>query len=301
MALSRRGFFKHCAAITAAATIGQRAAQAAADFHGHPGAVGVLHDIYLCVGCRSCEDGCNKAQDLPAPDLPFTDLSVMEERRRTTPRAHTIVNKIADRPSEEKPDTFVKTQCNHCIEPACASSCFVKALNVTPEGAVAYDESICVGCRYCMVACPFDIPTYEYDEPLTPRVMKCNLCHHRLKEGQLPGCVEVCPVQSLVFGPREELIKVARERIRAKPDVYINHIYGEHEVGGTNWLYISHIPFEELGFRMDLGNKPAPELTKGFLGAVPVVDILAPGFLIGAYAMYNRRKEVAEEEKEHAS
>ncbi|GAB4321377.1 MAG: 4Fe-4S dicluster domain-containing protein [Candidatus Sumerlaeia bacterium] len=285
MPLSRRRFIKHCAALAAASALGTRSAQAGGDFHGRPDAWGVLHDIYLCIGCRSCEEGCNLAHNLPQPDKPFKDTSVFEHKRRTTPRAFTVVNRHDVGPSEEKPETYVKTQCNHCIEPACASSCFVKALNVTPEGAVTYDASVCVGCRYCMVSCPFDIPTYEYDEPLTPRVRKCNMCYDRIREGRLPGCVEVCPVQSLVFGRREDLLQVARERIRQHPDIYVNHIYGEHEVGGTHWLYISHIPFEQLGFRMDLGSKPAPEYTKGFLGAVPLVDILLPGFLIGAWAM----------------
>ena len=297
MALSRRKFIKHCAAITAAATVGQRSARASGDFEGYPDAYGVLHDIYLCVGCRSCENACNAAHGLPEPEVPFTQLDVLEEKRRTTAGAFTIVNKLADKPSEEKPHTFVKTQCNHCKEPACASSCFVKALEITPEGAVTYDASVCVGCRYCMVACPFNIPCYEYDEPLTPRVRKCNMCHDQ----DVPACQEVCPVQALVYGPREKLLEVARDRIREKPHIYQDHIYGEHEVGGTNWLYISHVPFEELGFRTDLGTKPAPEYTKGFLGAVPIVDILAPGFLIGAYAMAQSRAKNNHNDQDHES
>ena len=140
---------------------------------------------------------------------------------------------------------YKKWQCNHCLEPACASSCFVRAFTKTPQGAVTWDGTVCVGCRYCMIACPFEIPTFEYNEPLTPRIMKCTLCNPQITSGKLtvPGCVGACPVEALVYGRRDDLIKIARKRMHDFPGRYLNQIYGEHEMGGTNWLYLSGVPF----------------------------------------------------------
>jgi len=177
------------------------------------------------------------------------------------------------------------------------SACFVAAYTKTPEGAVTYDASVCVGCRYCIVACPFNVPTYEYDEALEPKVMKCTMCHPRLLEGKLPGCVDACPQEALVFGKREDLIALARERIRKNPDRYVDHIYGEREMGGTNWLYISGTPFEEIGFRTDLGTTPAPEFTSGALSSVPIIMAVWPALLGGVYAMTRSKERVAAQER----
>jgi len=151
-----------------------------------------------------------------------------------------------------------------------------------------------------MIACPFEIPAYEYDEVITPRVRKCTMCHPRLEEGKLPGCVEACPMEALTFGKREDLLKIARERIRAYPDQYIDHVYGEHEMGGTSWLYISGVPFKEIGLREDLGNTPAPKLTKGALSVVPMVTGLWPMLLVGLYAVNKRKNKIAAEEQADA-
>jgi Fe-S-cluster-containing dehydrogenase component len=266
-------------------------------FTGYPDSMGVLHDTVLCVGCRTCEAACNKVNELPPPEKPFTDLSVLDTKRRTANTDYTVVNKYSGKAG--KP-VFVKKQCNHCLEPACASACFVKAFAKSKEGAVTYDPSVCVGCRYCMVACPFNIPTYEYDSAFSPRVVKCTMCRPRILEGKVPGCVEACPKEALTFGKREDLLKIARERIQKYPDRYLDHIYGEHEMGGTSWLYLSGTAFSHIGMREDLGVKPAPELTAGALGAVPIVVGLWPVLLTGIYAMSKRKEKVAVEEKEQA-
>jgi hypothetical protein len=151
-----------------------------------------------------------------------------------------------------------------------------------------------------MIACPFNIPTYEYDEVLEPRVMKCTLCHPRISEGKLPGCVEACPMEALTFGKRTELITIARERIRKYPDRYIDHVYGELEMGGTSWLTITAAPFEEVGMRTDLGLLPAPEFTAGALGMVPMVIGAWPVLLGGIYLMNRQREQVAESDKNTA-
>ncbi len=298
MSINRRTFLGLLGATSVVAATGQ-AAHAAGNHHfeGHPGAKGVLFDATLCIGCRKCEEACNVVNELPRPEKPFDDLTVLEAKRRTTEKDYTVVNQYqTSRPGV----AFRKQQCNHCQEPACASACFVKAFIKTPEGAVVYDPTLCVGCRYCMIACAWSVPAYEYDEALSPRVMKCTMCHPRILEGKLPGCVEICPKGALTFGTRKELLDVARQRIRNFPDRYVDHIYGEREMGGTNWLYISGVPFTELGLPGDLGTTSAPELTSGALAAVPVVTGLWPILLTGVYAISKKREKQEKQEKEAA-
>ena len=162
----------------ASATAAPKAAKAAStqDFGGHPDAFGVLHDSTLCIGCRKCEAGCAKVNDLPTPEKPFDDLTVLDEKRRTHFQSYTVVNKYEVEINGEKKTVFRKQQCNHCQEPACASACFVKAFQKNLDGSVTYDPRFCVGCRYCMIACPFYIPTYDYDNVWNPLVYKCTMC-----------------------------------------------------------------------------------------------------------------------------
>lgn len=299
MSVSRRKFLGWLGAAGAAVTVGGKA-QAATTTHftGYPEASGVLFDATRCIGCRRCEEACNKVNELPQPEKPFDDLSVLDAKRRTTAEAYTIVNRY-DVSGRGGP-VYRKFQCNHCMEPACASACFVKAFTKNPDGSVTYDSSVCVGCRYCMIACPFEIPAYEYNKALTPRIMKCTMCHPRLLEGKLPGCVEACPKEALAFGKRGDLLKIARHRIASFPDRYIDHIYGENEMGGTNWLYVSGVPFSQIGLREDLGVVSAPELTSGALAAVPAVVGLWPAFLLGMYAITKRKEKIAREEQTEA-
>jgi ferredoxin len=177
----------------------------------------------------------------------------------------------------------------HCDEPACASSCLVSAFKKTPEGPVIYNPDVCIGCRYCMIACPFDIPTYDYFDPLTPQVRKCTMCYDRIKQGKIPACAEICPKEAITFGKRADLIALARERIRSHPERYYPNILGENEAGGTSWLYLAGTDFAKLGFPAHLENKPYSELTKGFLGSVPLVYILWPVLLAGFYKFSQAR------------
>jgi len=279
---------------------GKRAnAAAGKQFKGYPDSMGVLFDQVRCIGCRNCEAGCNKVNNLPPPEQPFTDLTVLKEKRRTHAETYTVVNQYTSADPARGP-LFRKIQCNHCLEPACASACFVKAFKKTPSGAVVYDQTVCVGCRYCMVACPFEIPTYEYSDPFTPKVQKCTLCYPRITKGLLPGCVEACPKEALTFGRRTDLLRIARERIRKYPGRYVDHVYGETEMGGTNWLYISGVQFSDIGMREDLGTTPAPQLTAGALHAVPMVIGLWPVLLTGIYAITKRKEKIEKEEKEQA-
>lgn len=299
MKISRRKFLGCLGTAAATAAAGSKNAFAVANHHfeGYPGSFGVLHDTSKCIGCRKCEEACNEVNSLPAPDTPFSELEVLDRKRRTSAATYTVVNRF----SHEGKPVFVKKQCNHCLEPACASACFVKALKKDRTGAVVYDESLCVGCRYCMIACPFNIPAYEYNDPLSPAVTKCTLCFStRIRDGRLPACVEACPKESLVFGEREQLVRAAWKTIFSRPDHYVQHVYGEHEMGGTSWIYISHAPFSEIGMREDLGQVAAPRLTAGPLSAVPIVVGLWPVLLTGIYAISKRKDKLSREDKEKA-
>lgn len=300
--MNRRTFL---ALLAGAGTVGAGAALgetsgalAAGTFPGHPGSNGVLHDTTLCIGCRRCEAACATVNHLPKPSRPLDDLGVTVTRRRTTATEWTVVNQYPQ--SGEAKPVFRKLQCMHCEEPACASACFVKAFTKNPDGSVTYDPSLCVGCRYCMVACPFNIPGYTYDKALNPLVQKCTLCHPRLQEGKLPGCVEGCPTGALVFGKRKDLLRVAWERIRTNPARYQDHVYGEHEMGGTAWMVISGASFTAVGLDEHLGTQAAGEYTKGVLGAVPMVVGIWPVLLGGAYAITKRKEQVAAEEQAEA-
>jgi formate dehydrogenase iron-sulfur subunit len=299
MTVSRRKFLKWSTAAGVSIAGAETTLGAHGEFTGYPESFGVLHDSTLCIGCRSCEKACNEVNHLPPPDRPFDDLSVLDKKRRTDEKTYTVVNKyeVAEGPMGI---VYRKDQCNHCLEPACASACFVGAFKKTPEGAVIYNASVCVGCRYCLIACPFNIPAYEYNKALTPRVMKCTLCYPRLIEGKLPGCVEACPMEALTFGKRHDLITIARERIRKHPGRYIDHIYGQFEMGGTSWMTITGVPFVKVDLRTDLGTTPAPELTSGALAIVPMVIGIWPVLLGGIYAITKRKEKIAHLEEVEA-
>ncbi len=255
--MDRRQFIKSVTAAGLAAL----PAQAALAEHPHArpvDGVGVLVDTTLCIGCRKCEWACNQANSLPAVNTSsFEDKSVFSVMRRPDATHYTVVNEYG---SAEDP-IWAKVQCMHCQDPACSSACIVTAFNKRDDGVVAYDPWRCMGCRYCMIACPFQIPAYEWDNALTPQVRKCTFCLERLDTGKLPACVAICPVECLTFGKRRQLLELAHRRIERNPGRYIDHVYGEHEVGGTSWLYLAKVPFSELGFP-ELGEKPVPCVTE---------------------------------------
>ncbi|MFH1132729.1 MAG: 4Fe-4S dicluster domain-containing protein [Pseudomonadota bacterium] len=300
MSISRRGFLGGVSAGAAGALISKPAAAAGHKrFTGYPGRFGLLHDTTLCVGCRSCEAACNEVNNLPQPQKAFEDKSVFSEIRRTTDKALTVVNRYESE-TGKTPTAFRKLQCMHCNEPCCASVCFVKAFTKTPEGPVLYDPSVCVGCRYCVMACPYYALGYEYDEPLTPRVMRCTMCYPRIKEGLNPACADACPMGAITFGPRKDLIKTARERIRKNPDQYIDHVFGEHEFGGTSWLVLAGVPFKDLALPEGATHTPIPEIGSSFLSVVPLVLSIYPGLLLGIYAFSKRKEKLSRKELETA-
>ena len=269
--MDRRNFLKNLSMVgtaTAAAT----SLGVASDIPEEHEFVSVLVDAKRCIGCRECETACAIQNGLPVPDT--KDKSVFEEIREPTPTQWTVVNRF----DTETGRVFVKKQCMHCNQAACSTACLTEAMKKTEEGPVIWREGKCMGCRYCMVSCPFTIPKFEYHSA-NPKIQKCIFCYERLAEGEAPACVQSCPVDALQFGPRREMVQAARNRVSGNPRSYVQHIYGEDEVGGTGWLYVSPVPFDEIGFRTDLGGDPVPELTQSFLYAVPVVFLLWPVFL----------------------
>jgi Fe-S-cluster-containing dehydrogenase component len=294
MSISRRGFLGGLGASAVAAS--------SADAHEHvehsyfpipDERIGLLHDTTLCVGCRSCEAACKEVNELPPIKQPIGDMTVFDRERRTTHTEFTVVNRYQVGGEE----IFRKHQCMHCNEPSCASVCLVKALTKSPEGPVLYDPSVCVGCRYCMMTCPYYALAYEYDS-YNPRVMRCTMCYERIIEGEVPGCAEACPMGAITYGRRSDLLQLARDRIAKRPEKYVAHVFGEHEFGGTSWLVLAGTSLSDLGLGSleNASHTALPELTKSFLSVVPLVLTMWPGLLLGFYAFTKRRNEVSESE-----
>lgn len=183
----------------------------------------------------------------------------------------------------------------HCLQPACVTACLVGAMEKKKDGPVVCNEEKCIGCRYCMVACPFSVPKFEFQRAV-PSIRKCTFCFDRLMKGEMPACVESCPVEALKFGKRKDLLEEARCRICSEPDKYLHQVYGEHEVGGTSWLYLSSVPFNKIGFRSDLGKKPYPELTAEFIHVEMPIYSLYTAFSLGIYYLIKGRERKSEEE-----
>jgi Fe-S-cluster-containing dehydrogenase component len=287
MKLGRRRFLEVAGAAGSAGLVGLPSrARGAATYAGEEESA-VLVDTTLCVGCRGCEAACAEANRLPEP--PAGD-AVLEKRRETSQTAFTVVNRFENRKDPAAP-RYAKRQCLHCLQPACASACPVRALDKLASGPVVYHGERCMGCRYCMLACPFDVPKYEYEKAL-PYVRKCTFCAERQARGEVPACVSVCPSGALTFGKRKDLLELAKSRIYRNPERYVHHVYGEHEAGGTNWLYLSDVSFEELAMSAEVLDKPYPDLVKGALGVPPFVMTLWPPLLMGLYAFSRRREKV---------
>ncbi|MBI5503405.1 MAG: 4Fe-4S dicluster domain-containing protein [Deltaproteobacteria bacterium] len=235
----------------------------------------ILTDVTKCVGCEACVWACKEINELPT----------IVPRTRLSAETWTVV--------EKRHGLNVRRQCMHCLEPACASVCPVGALRKTAEGPVVYDASKCIGCRYCMIGCPFKIPKYDWNTPL-PTVKKCILCFEkRLAKGLQPACTAACPSGATIFGDRDALIAEARERIRAHPERYIDHVYGLEEAGGTSVLYLSSMPFAALGFNTEAQSSPYPALTWAVLSKLPNV-VSVGGVLLLGFWWLTKRKEVLE-------
>jgi formate dehydrogenase iron-sulfur subunit len=239
--------------------------------------VGLLFDSTLCIGCGACAAACKEENALP---------SAIDDR--LTAYTWSVV--------EEHGGAFVRRLCMHCLDPTCASVCPVAALQRSPDGAVVYNATRCIGCRYCMMACPFEVPKYQWDRAV-PIVGKCTLCPTRLAAGRPPACAEACPTGATVFGERATLLEQAQQRRRDEPARYVPSIYGEHEAGGTSVLLLSGVPFARLGYNTNVPRAPLPMLTWQVLSKVPDFVVLTGAALFGLKWITARRDEL----RAHAS
>jgi len=250
-----------------------------------PKSNGMLVDLTKCIGCGWCQEACKQSNGLPAqaPMRKGSDQSPLS----LSAWSWTVVEPQQVDNKGEVSQVFVKRQCMHCLDPACVSACPVGALKKGELGAVTYDPSRCIGCRYCMVACPFGVPKFEWNEPL-PRIQKCTFCADRQEAGTVPACVKACPTGALLFGKRTDLIAEAEARIQDHPELYVNHIYGKEEFGGTSWLYLSPVPFDKLGFPI-LKQEPATKLSEAVaLYGTPGLSLSVALLLGGVYHWFTR-------------
>jgi Fe-S-cluster-containing dehydrogenase component len=281
------------AAAGAAAAAAPATAEAKLARKPDPEDYGLLVDVTRCIGCRACQTKCKEANGKPA-DARLAQGATYDAPIDLNASTLTVIRRWAGDKAEEG---FVKAQCMHCVHPACASVCMLGALHKGEHGVVEYDADKCVGCRYCQVACPFNVPKFEWAKA-APRIVKCELCRHRYKDGKGPACAEVCPRDAVTFGKRGALVAEARRRMAARPDAYQPKIYGETDGGGTNCLYLSPVPFKAIGLPA-LGTEPAPALSESIQHGI-YQGFVAPVALLGAlsFVTWRNRRSSGEEEKE---
>jgi formate dehydrogenase iron-sulfur subunit len=249
---------------------------------------GLLIDLARCTGCRSCQVACKQWNGLQAEVTHQT--GTYENPPRFSSRTWSYVQVRELEQDGKYVWSFAKRQCMHCQEPACAAACIVGALHKTAEGPVVYDDYKCIGCRYCTLACPFGVPTFDWDKQV-PYIHKCQMCSDRMAVGMAPACSKACPSRAITYGQRDELLQLARSRIKTHPNRYVDHIYGEKEVGGTSMLYISNAPFDQLGFP-ELGPEPVPRYAEVAMAAVPPTVVAVSAAMAGIYWIIRRRDKM---------
>jgi formate dehydrogenase iron-sulfur subunit len=239
---------------------------------------GVLVDLTKCIGCRGCQIACKEWNERSVKKT--TMLGTYTNPPALNSECYTHIRFYEHEQDGPPVWSFVKYQCLHCEHPACAAACPVKALAKTRNGPVTYDYDRCIGCRYCMVACPFHVPKYEW-ESTRPWVQKCTFCSERIKDDMVPACIKTCPTGTMAYGERKEMLAEGQRRIADAPGKYVQHIYGEKEAGGTSWMYISAVPLEKTGFNMHIASMPLPDLTWAYIAKIPAVAgiVIAGGAL----------------------
>ena len=242
---------------------------------------GILFDATLCVGCGNCYQACKETNNLPQTNIDFL-------KDHLSDKTFTVV--------EQYSDLYARKMCMHCNEPACVSVCLVGAITKSSTGAVIYDADKCIGCRYCMQACPHKVPRYEWGTT-QPRVRKCNLCYDRVKDGKLTACAEACPTEATLFGNMDQLIAVAKKRLQDHPEKYYQKIYGLEDAGGGHVMIISAVPFEQLGYISNLPKESMPEFTMRAMEKIPSVVIGGGVFLSGMYWLTKRKNQIAKEDQ----
>ncbi|MBD3853225.1 MAG: hydrogenase 2 operon protein HybA [Acidobacteria bacterium] len=283
MTMDRRTLLKGAAAAGAGAAVSAATTAEASSVRptAPPDAVGMLYDATLCIGCRACVTACKTANNMPGNLYdPPNDLNGETKN----------IIKLYEEDGEK---SYMKQQCMHCIDPGCVNACMIGAFKKREFGIVTWDKDRCIGCRYCQVACPYNIPKFQWDTPV-PEIVKCELCNHMLARGEEPGCVQACPKEAVIYGTYEELLADARQRVADHPERYYPagapQIFGDTEGGGTQVLYLAGVDFEKLGLP-DLGDDGVGVqmraiqhgIYRGFIAPVALYGIL------GAVLWRNRR------------
>lgn len=274
--MDRRTFLKAASAGVAGACV-STTADARPNLEPAPEAVGMLYDATLCVGCKACVAACKEVNDMTPVDQ--GEGNIYDSAMDLSGDTLNVIKVYSDgttavKDSEEDGYAFEKRSCMHCVDPGCVSVCPVTAMRRDPvTGIVTHHPDACIGCRTCMVGCPYNVPQFEYDDAFG-RIHKCQMCNQegleRINKGGMTACAEVCPTGATLFGPRSMLMEEAKRRLElkkgdtyhfprgdiSKPESYHekeqeadyqNHVWGEKEAGGTNVLHISAVPFEKLG------------------------------------------------------
>lgn len=286
MTINRRSLLKGFAVAGAGAAVSVEANETKPS--APPDAVGMLYDATLCIGCRACVTACQEANDMDGSLYdPPNDLDGHNKN-------------IIKRYQGDGEESYMKAQCMHCIDPGCVSACMIGAFKKREFGIVTWDPDRCIGCRYCQVACPYTVPKFQWDTPV-PKIVKCEMCNHRLAEDKEPACCEICPKEAVIFGKYEDLLAEARNRIAQNPERYwpagSPKIFGETDGGGTQVLYLAGVDFEKLGLP-NIGDEGSAQLArtvqhgvyKGFVAPVALYGIL------GAVLWRNRRTAAKEDE-----
>jgi len=243
----------------------------------------MLNDVTKCTGCERCVEACQEANGLPK-EQPWRWVNRIDD---LSSARWTTIRVLRD----EQEDRYVRRNCRHCLDPECVSVCIVGALQKTPEGPVIYDRDICIGCRYCLIACPWEIPRYSWEDRV-PYVQKCDLCYHRVVvDSKRPACVEACPTHATIFGTREELLAEAHRRIRENPTDYVHKVWGEHQVGGTSVLYISDVDLKLTDLEVPIETEEAlPHRTTKILHQMPAVFVGMATVMGGLHWIVKRRQ-----------
>jgi len=246
---------------------------------------GALIDLTKCIGCRGCQVACKNWNERGVRKTHMNGNFTNPMKLNSD--TYTLVQFVESEEKKALGWDFIKVQCMHCKDPACASACPVGAFKKMPNGAVNYTQEKCIGCRYCMMACPFGIPKYEWEKKY-PVVQKCTFCSERINDGLMPACAKSCAPGAIKFGDHETILAEAEKRLKDNPGKYVNHIYGKEEAGGTSWMYLSAVPFENLGFRTNIPKKQLPDLTWNMLSSIPykAAGIIA---VLSAIAIFRNR------------
>ncbi|WP_418790454.1 4Fe-4S dicluster domain-containing protein [Phosphitispora sp. TUW77] len=191
-------------------------------------------DVTRCTGCRGCQVACKQWNELPAAKTVFSGS--YENPPRIGGDTWTKVRFFEKEDAGKVRFLFRKEQCMHCSEPSCAAVCAAGAIKKTDNGMVLFNDDRCVGCKNCVVACPFHVIGFSKE---TGSSRKCRLCYERIENDMEPACVKACPTGAVSFGDRRQMLAQAKQRVSVLYNKGVNaQVYGENELGGLHVIYV---------------------------------------------------------------